>query len=112
MLGVEGAQEHINMLWRYNQGTLLYLSSGTGRGIELTRVHPFKDFQEHFNCLRFEMRSEKNVRHGVDNNRQVPHFVPGTLSRYIIIANVVIYPAVTTSSTLTVPSVDEGPAQA
>jgi len=112
MLGVEGAQEHINMLWRYNQGTLLYLSSGAGRGIELTRVHPFKDFQEHFNCLRFEMRSEKNVRHGVDNNRQVPHFVPGTLSRYIIIANVVIYPAVTTSSTLTVPSVDEGPAQA
>lgn len=42
MLGVEGAQCHINMLWRYNQGTLLYLSSGAGRGVELTRVHSFK----------------------------------------------------------------------
>ena len=48
MLGVEGAQGHINMLWRYNQGTLLYLSSGAGRGFELTRVHPFEQFQEHF----------------------------------------------------------------
>ena len=112
MLGVEGAQCHINMLWRYNQGTLLYLSSGAGRGVELTRVHSFEHFQEHFNCLRFQMRSEKNVLHGVDNNQQVPHFVPATLSRPIIIANMVVYPAATASQTLTVPSVAEGPAEA
>ena len=112
MLGVEGAQCHINMLWRYNQGTLLYLSSGAGRGVELTRVHSFEHFQEHFNCLRFQLRSEKNVLHGVDNNQQVPHFVPATLSRPIIIANMVVYPAATASQTLTVPSVAEGPAEA
>ena len=34
------AQEHINMLWKMNQCILLYLSSGAGRGLELTRVHP------------------------------------------------------------------------
>jgi len=57
ILNVEDVQTHINMLWRFNQGTLLYLSAGAGRGLELTRIGPFKYFQEYyFNCLRFTMR--------------------------------------------------------
>eukprot|EP00986_Skeletonema_menzelii_P008587 scaffold3677_cov108-Skeletonema_menzelii.AAC.1 len=39
-LNVEDVQTHINMLWRFNQGTLLYLSGGAGRGLELTRIGP------------------------------------------------------------------------
>eukprot|EP00984_Skeletonema_dohrnii_P021088 scaffold10435_cov77-Skeletonema_dohrnii-CCMP3373.AAC.1 len=57
ILNVEDVQTHINMLWRFNQGTLLYLSAGAGRGLELTRIGPFKDFQEYFNC-RVAERSE------------------------------------------------------
>eukprot|EP00985_Skeletonema_marinoi_P026066 scaffold19832_cov115-Skeletonema_marinoi.AAC.1 len=106
ILNVEDVQTHINMLWRFNQGTLLYLSAGAGRGLELTRIGPFKYFQEYFNCLRFTMRSEKNVLHGVDRNKKNPHFVPPSLSRYIIILNMVIYPAVEQSQTLTIPSID------
>ena len=100
------------MLWRFNQGTLLYLSAGAGRGLELTRIGPFKYFQEYFNCLRFTMRSEKNVLHGVDRNKKIAHFVPPSLSRYIIILNLVIYPAVEQSQTLTIPSIDRGPEEA
>lgn len=100
------------MLNRYNQGTILYLSSGAGRGIELTRIRPFKEFEEYFNCLRFTMRSEKNVLHGVDKNQQIPHFVPPSLSRYMIVLNLVIYPAVEDSQTLTIPSIDRGPQEA
>eukprot|EP00985_Skeletonema_marinoi_P001088 scaffold443_cov83-Skeletonema_marinoi.AAC.1 len=49
-------QTHINLLvWRFNQGTLLYLSAGAGRGLELTSIGPFNYFQEYFNCLRFTM---------------------------------------------------------
>eukprot|EP00985_Skeletonema_marinoi_P028008 scaffold23798_cov99-Skeletonema_marinoi.AAC.1 len=98
ILNVEDVQTHINMLWRFNQGTLLYLSTGAGRGLELTCIGPFKYFQEYFNCLRFTMRSE--------------NFVPPSLSRYIIILNLVIYPAVEQSQTLSIPSIDRGPEEA
>eukprot|EP00984_Skeletonema_dohrnii_P003654 scaffold1249_cov108-Skeletonema_dohrnii-CCMP3373.AAC.1 len=87
-------QMHVNKLWSLNQFILLYLSSGAGRGLELTRLHSFSKFQEYFNCLRFYMRSEKNILHGVDNNMLVPHFIPPSLARFIIILNVVLYPAV------------------
>eukprot|EP00985_Skeletonema_marinoi_P001077 scaffold440_cov206-Skeletonema_marinoi.AAC.1 len=56
-------QMHVNKLWSLNQFILLYLSSGAGRGLELTRLHSFSKFQEYFNCLRFYMRSEKNILH-------------------------------------------------
>ena len=111
-LNVEDVQTHINMLWRFNQGTLLYLSGGAGRGLELTRIGPFNTFQEYFNCLHFTMRSEKNVLHGVDRNKQIHHYVPPSLSRYIIILNLVIYPAVERSQTLTIPDSNRGPEEA
>ncbi len=80
-----------------------------GRGrIELTRIRPFEEFQEYSSCLRFTMRSEKNVVHGVDKNNQIPHFVPLSLSRYMVVLNLVIYPAVADSKTLTIPSIDQG----
>jgi len=100
------------MLWRLNQGTLLYLSSGAGRGLELTRIHPFSQFQEYFNSLRFSMRSEKNVLHGVDNNRMVCHFVSPSLARYLLILYLVLYPAVEASATLQLPSVRDAPKEA
>ena len=93
----EEVQGHINMLWRLNQGTLLYLSSGAGRGLELNEIHGFSDFQEFFNCLRFSMKSNKNVLHGVDKNRMIDHFIPPSLARYIIVLNLCLYPVVTTN---------------
>ena len=90
-------QGHINTLWRLNQGTLLYLSAGAGRGLELTEIHGFSEFQEFFNCLRFSMKSNKNVLHGVDKNRMIDHFIPPSLARYIIVLNLCLYPVVTTN---------------
>ena len=70
----EEAQGHINALFGLTMVVLLYLSAGAGRGIEVSRIgdfHNFCDyFQEYFNHLRFGMRSEKNINHGVDNNSQ------------------------------------------
>ena len=70
----EEVQEHINALFGLTMVVLLYLSAGAGRGIEVSRIgdfHNFCDyFQEYFNHLRFGMRSEKNINHGVDNNSQ------------------------------------------
>lgn len=105
-------QMHVNKLWSLNQFILLYLSSGAGRGLELTRLHSFSKFQEYFNCLRFYMRSEKNILHGVDNNMLVPHFIPPSLARFIIILNVVLYPAVVAHPILTLPSIDDAPKKA
>ena len=106
------AQEHINMLWKLNQCTLLYLSSGAGRGLELTRVHPFSHYQEFFNSLRFLLRSEKNVIHGIDMNDMPPHFISPTLSRFVVILNTAIYPAVEASQHFSLFSVEEAPAAA
>ena len=70
----EEVQDHINALFGLTMVVLLYLSAGAGRGIEVSRIgdfHNFCDyFQEYFNHLRFGMRSEKNINHGVDKNSQ------------------------------------------
>lgn len=106
------AQEHINMLWKMNQCILLYLSSGAGRGLELTRVHPFSHYQEYFNSLRFLLRSEKNVIHGIDMNDMTPHFISPTLSRFVVILNTVLYPAVEASPHFSLFSMEEAPVAA
>jgi len=100
------------MLWKLNQCTLLYLSSGAGRGLELTRVNPFSHYQEFFNSLRFLLRSEKNVIHGIDMNDMTPHFISPTLSRFVVILNTVIYPTVEASPHFSLFSVEEAPAAA
>lgn len=58
------------------------------------------------------MRSEKNVLHGVDNNRMVCHFVSPSLARYLLILYLVLYPAVEASATLQLPSVRDAPKEA
>ena len=86
---IQDVQHHINMCFRLTMGILLYFSSGAGRGIEVSRIGPFNqfcdNFQEYFNCLRFGMRSEKGINHGVDNNLPVAHYVPASLARHIVV---------------------------
>lgn len=68
-LGGKHIQATINELFSLEQGTLLYLSSGAGRGEEVKGVHPFEtDFQLIFNHLHFQMRSSKAINHGVNPN--------------------------------------------
>lgn len=101
-------QTHVNQLFRLEQGTLLYLSSGAGRGEEIKDKLSFADgFELHFNMLRFHMRSSKAINHGVNPNEWVTHFVSPSLSRLIIVLNLCVYPAAHRHPSLTVPSQDE-----
>jgi len=113
---IEDTQRLIDTCFRCNMGTLLYFSSGAGRGIEVSSVgsfHEFCDyFQEYFNCLRFGMRSEKGINHGVDNNLPVAHYVPASLSRYIVVCNLCLYPAAYASDQFSVPTMDQAPDEA
>ena len=106
------AQEHIDVLWKLIQCTLLYMSSGAGRGLELTRIHPFSHYQEYHNSLRFEMRSEKNVIHGVDRNESTTHLIPPSLARFVLIINKVIYPLAEACAHLSIPSLEAAPSAA
>lgn len=108
----DGHQDHINQLWRYMVGVLLYTSSGAGRGVEVTRIHAFSEFQEFFNSLHFGMRSFKNITHGIDNNPIVSHFVSPHLSRYIVIIMLVFLPAVQGHSVLSWPDKSKAPEEA
>ena len=74
--------------------TLLYLSSGAGRGEDINSIDPFPKWQEYFNSLRFQMSYKKGERHGIHLNDNVDHFVPPTLTRYIIVLHLVILPAI------------------
>ena len=74
--------------------TLLYLSSGAGRGEDINSIDPFPKWQEYFNSLRFQMSYKKGERHGIHLNDNVDHFVPPTLARYIIVMHLVILPAI------------------
>ena len=113
---IEDVQHRINMCFRLTMGILLYFSSGAGRGIEVSRVGTFNQFfdyfQEYFNCLRFGMRSEKNINHGVDNNLPVAHYVPASLTRHIVVCYLCLYPAVQESDIFTMPSMDKAPDEA
>lgn len=58
------------------------------------------------------MRSEKNVIHGVDRNESTTHLICPTLTRFVVIANKAIYPAVEASAYLSLPSLESAPAAA
>ena len=96
-------QQSINMLFQLEQGTLMYLSSGAGRGDEVNGIHPFNTFQEYFNSLRFQMIVKKGSRAGKRRSRTVNHYVCPTLARYIAVLHLCIYPAALEVSALTVP---------
>lgn len=74
--------------------TLLYLSSGTGRGEDINSISPFPKWQKYFNSLGFQMSYKKGERHDIHLNDNVNHFVPPTLTRYIIVMHLVILPAI------------------
>ena len=59
------------------------------------------------------MRSEKGINHGVDNNSAVAHFVPPSLSRFIVVCNLCLYPAVVQQAeTFTMPTLEFAPTAA
>ena len=88
-------QATINELFSLEQGTLLYLSSGAGRGEEINKLDSFEtSFSFYFNMLHFQMRSSKGINHGVNHNNWVDHYVSPSLSRILVILNLCIYPAV------------------
>jgi len=102
---VANTQTLVNQLFSLEQGTLLYLSSGPGRGEEIKDKLSFADgFRLHFNMLRFHLRSHKGVNHGVNRNEWVTHFVSPSLSRLIAVLNLCVYPAARQHPGLTVPS--------
>ena len=113
---IQDVQHHINMCFRLTMGILLYFSSGAGRGIEVSRIGPFNqfcdNFQEYFNCLRFGMRSEKGINHGVDNNLPVAHYVPASLARHIVVCYLCLFPAAHESDFFTMPTMDKAPDEA
>ena len=114
---IDEVQACIDSCYQCNMATLLYLSAGAGRGVEISRIgtHPeFSEyFQEFFNHLRFGMRSEKGINHGVDNNSAVAHFVPPSLSRFIVVCNLCLYPAVVQQGeTFKMPTLEFAPAAA
>lgn len=98
-------QDRINQLFSLEQGTLLYLSSGAGRGEEIKKLHSFNEaFTLHFNVLHFHMRSGKGISHGVNLNDWVDHFVPPSLSPIIVVLNLCVYPAAHQNPHLQVPT--------
>ena len=107
-LGGKHIQATINELFSLEQGTLLYLSSGAGRGEEVKGVHPFEtDFQLIFNHLHFQMRSSKAINHGVNPNGWVDHFVSPSLSRLIVVLNLCVYTAARQLPNLQLPIQDD-----
>jgi hypothetical protein len=84
----------IEDFFSWEKGTLLYLSSGAGRGTEINQLNSFgKAFKLQFNHLHFQMKSAKGAAHGVDPNKWVDHYVPQSLTRILVVLNLCIYPA-------------------
>ena len=52
----------------------------------------FSRCQLRFNSLHFQLRSEKNITHGRNNNQMVEHWLPPSASRRCIICNMLLYP--------------------
>jgi superfamily II DNA or RNA helicase len=106
-LNTDDNQHIVDELFSLEKFVLLYLSSGAGRGTEINELHSFgKAFTLLFNHLHFQMKHAKGVNHGVDHNEWVHHFVPQSLTRFLVVLNLCIYPAAKQLN-LTIPTQDD-----
>ena len=86
------------MVLIYSQ-ILGYFGSGAAEGEDLKQTPESKNYQSHFNSLRYELHSLKNEKHGVKKNKNVVHWLSPTQSRLCVLQLVSLYPAVEQSLT-------------
>ena len=93
--------------WKYDIGAHAYFSSGAARGKEITRLPDFQYSQFIFNCVRFELYSRKGEDHGARENEMVEHFLSPSQSRFNLIQNLSLYPALTDSPSYNIPDLEQ-----
>ena len=104
---IENIKKAIQMCWTNDKGSHAYFGSGAARGAEVTRLLPFDESQYIFGSLRYEMFSKKNEKHGVKENKSVTHWLPPSVTRRILLQNLVLYPAIDASPIYSLPSNDK-----
>lgn len=92
--------------WKFDvglHGYFGYFGSGAARGEEMKRLPDFSKSQLIFNSIRYQMRSQKGESGGVVENEMVTHYLSPATSRRKLLLELVIYPAVKSSLSYSLP---------
>ena len=89
--------------WKFDYGLHTYFGSGAARGQEVNRMPDFEKSQFIFNCIRYQMRSDKGESAGVVSNEMVTHYLSPAASRRKLLLEHVLYPAIKLSLSYSLP---------
>ena len=88
----ESIKEAIQIIHGFDKGCHAYFGSGSARGEEIKDLPPFDKSQLFFNSLRYQLCSKKNQCHGQANNKLIDHYLPPSITRYVVVINMCLYP--------------------
>ena len=76
-LDSDEAQKTVNDLHAFENFCFAYLGMGAGRGTEVVEIpdYSFGEMQVLFELLRYQMKSNKNEKHGSSRNEMVDHYL-------------------------------------
>ena len=84
-----------------------YLSLGICRMTEAVNYPPISESIIAFNSLRFQMKSNKGVRHGVDSSHLQDHYMSPSATRRVVMIELALLPDVERTEGVSAPAVNE-----
>ncbi len=99
----DNKQRAIDCCFNFEKFSYAYMGVGAARGTEVVNIGDFGSMEFVFNTLKYDLLSRKGESHGRHTNTSVQHFLPPSISRIILLTNLLLWPAVEQSSVFTLP---------
>lgn len=96
-------QKAIARCFEFEKFAFAYSGVGGARGTDLVNMPEYPDMLFVFNTLMYDLTSLKGVSHGRCSNKSVEHYLPPSISRIVVLLNLVLWPAVKQSDVFKMP---------